>query len=383
MSTCQLPRTIHVQSDAPGGLRTARRVPRWFVLAVLLWGSSASLVHAGNNVWTSLGPSGGTVNDLAIDPLTPTTLYAGTDSGVFKSTDGARTWQAMNTGLSLLSVTALVIDPLTPTTLYAGTTDPGVPGGGGVFKSTDGAHTWQAMNTGLRTNLGFVRFLAIDPLTPTTLYAGTDSGVFKSTDGARTWVPIEPPNLGQLSFGVAALAIDPLTPTTLYAGTNGGGVFKSTDGASTWQAMNTGLGTLSIAALAIDPLTSTTLYVGTSSGVFESTDGASTWVQIEPIGAAALAIDPLTPTTLYAGANGAVFKSTDSGSTWQAMNTGLNSNLGTPSIAILAIDPLTPTILYAVSTRLLIGHNLVSSVFKSTDGARTWVWMQIPSFLAQ
>ena len=84
-------------------------------------------VSAGNNIWTSHGPEGGPVNALALDPVTPTTLYAGTGGGVFKSTDGGANWSAVNSGLTSTCVFALAIDPATPTTLYAGT------GGGGVF----------------------------------------------------------------------------------------------------------------------------------------------------------------------------------------------------------------------------------------------------------
>src|SRR5262249_5908493 len=138
------------------------RLPPWLVLLVVsLWASSVSLVHAGNNVWTSLGPAGGRVAALAIDPRTPTTLYAGTSvDGVFKSTDGGSSWVAANTGLTNTPIGALAIDPLTPTTLYAGT-------GGGVFKSTDGGSSWVAATTGL-PNTPFINVLAIDPFTPTT-----------------------------------------------------------------------------------------------------------------------------------------------------------------------------------------------------------------------
>jgi hypothetical protein len=93
-------------------------------------------------------------------------LYAGTDGGgVFKSTDGASSWTAMNSGLTGTSVRALAINPSTPMTLYAGTF------GGGVSKSTDGASNWTAMNSGHLTN-SFVQTLSIDPSAPMTLYAG-------------------------------------------------------------------------------------------------------------------------------------------------------------------------------------------------------------------
>ena len=111
-------------------------------------------------------------------------------------------------------VGVLAIDPSTSTTLYAGTN-------GGVFKSTDGASSWQAVNTGLPENLA-VQALAIDHTTPRTLYAGTGSGVFKSTDGGGAWSALD---TGLTNTPVAGLVIDSTTPSTLYAATFGGGVF--------------------------------------------------------------------------------------------------------------------------------------------------------------
>ena len=234
----------------------------------------------------SIGPYGGSVHALAIDPRTPTTLYAGAAyAGVVKSTDGGGSWRAVNTGLvgcggGNCDVRALALDPTTPTTLYAGTTlrrlqehgrgrelergehgavaappvsapSPSTPRPrppstrgrrSGVFKSTDGGGSWNAVNTGLTslTSLLDVRALALDPTTPTTLYAGTSfpfGGVFKTTNGGGSWSPV---NTGLTTTNVRALALDPTTPTTLYAGTDDG-VFKTTDGGGSWSAVNTGL----------------------------------------------------------------------------------------------------------------------------------------------
>jgi photosystem II stability/assembly factor-like uncharacterized protein len=116
-------------------------------LLVLLSTSQASIVSAGINVWTSNGPEGGCIYALAIDPVTPTTLYAGTENGgVFKSTNGGGNWSPVNTGLTDTIVRALAIDPVTPTTLYAGTYR------GSVFKSTNGGGNWSPVNTGLTTS---------------------------------------------------------------------------------------------------------------------------------------------------------------------------------------------------------------------------------------
>jgi len=139
------------------------------LLALFMSFSQPLTVSAGINVWTSLGPEGGSISALAIDPATPTTLYAGTFlAGVFKSTNGGESWSAANTGLINTYVYALAIDPKTPTTLYAGTY------GGGVFKSTNGGESWSAVNTGLIST--YISDLEIDPKTPTILYAGTFGG---------------------------------------------------------------------------------------------------------------------------------------------------------------------------------------------------------------
>ena len=62
-------------------------------LLALFTTSQARLVSAGTNVWTSIGPEGGIIHALAIDPVTPATLYAGTSSGgVFKSKNGGGSW---------------------------------------------------------------------------------------------------------------------------------------------------------------------------------------------------------------------------------------------------------------------------------------------------
>ena len=89
------------------------------LMALVLNFSQPFPVSAGFNAWSSIGPEGGWIYALAIDPTAPNTLYAGTNGGgVFKSTDGGTTWSAFNTGLTNLSVYALAIDS---TMLYAGT----------------------------------------------------------------------------------------------------------------------------------------------------------------------------------------------------------------------------------------------------------------------
>jgi hypothetical protein len=335
---------------------------------------------------------------IYIDPLNPTTLYAVTIQGVFKSVDGAGSWNPAGAGLGAAGVNGLLIDPLTPATLYAAADL-------GVFKSIDGAGQWSAAGTGLGG--AAVNELALDPLTPTMLYAATEGGAFKSVDGAGHWSPaaamglyasnvttlaIDPgsatrytgtdqgmfKNVGQPDRWSAAntglngarvntVTIDPHSPTTLYAGTDTG-VFKSTNGAGLWSPASAGLRG-GVTALAIDPLHPTTLYIANYDGIFKSVDGTEHWTWagagLPNTLVKALAIDPLTPATLYAGldpldlSDPVLFKSTDGGEHWSAASTGLTN----PWILALAVDPRSPTTLY-VATHW--------GIFKSTDGAEHW-----------
>jgi hypothetical protein len=319
------------------------------ILCGAVFVATAHTALAGINVWTSHGPEGGNIKALAIDPSTPSTLYAGLGNndgsgGVFKSTDSGGSWSPASTGLSgfqALLVYALVIDPTTPSTLYAGTY------GGGVYQSTNSGGSWSAVNTGLSGGTRWIYTLAINPTTPSTLYAGTTAfGVYQSTNSGGNWSAV---NTG-LSDGhrwIYALAIDPTTPSTLYAGTWEGEVFESTNSGDSWSAVNTG--TVSLSALAIDPTTPSTLYAGAGGGVYQSTNSGGSWSAVNTgltHTVAALAIDPTTPSTLYAGTTAfGVYQSTNSGGNWSAINTGLSD--GHRWIYALAIDPTTPSTLYA------------------------------------
>ena len=148
------------------------------ILAMLL---VPGAVRGGSNVWTSLGPDGGYVHALAIDPQNSQTVYASMDTGLFKTTDGGANWSALRPGLrGHPAILKLVIDPQNPGTLYAGLAGPG-----GVFKSDDGGMTWN--QAGLSDAFSPIGSLAIDPRNPQTLYAGMHTGIFKTTDGGQTW----------------------------------------------------------------------------------------------------------------------------------------------------------------------------------------------------
>ena len=96
--------------------------------------------------WVSLGPAGTQVAAIAIDPTTPTTLYAGVGNAVYKSTSGGESWYPVGSlNFKFAGVYTLALDPTTPTTIYAGGyCDCAEFAFTGFSKSTDGGATWQA-----------------------------------------------------------------------------------------------------------------------------------------------------------------------------------------------------------------------------------------------
>jgi photosystem II stability/assembly factor-like uncharacterized protein len=179
------------------------------------------------NRWSRHGPEGGSVRSLAIARSNPATIYAGVDgSGVFKSTNGGESWSsslAITDGNTY--VRALAIDPTTATTVYAAREGSDA----GIFKSSDGGISWRST-----TNLD-VATLAIDPVNPNIIYGGLHE-VFKTTDGGGSWMEIGIKNGMSPETTLLTLAIDPTNPNIIYApadihgadvmyqSTNGGGV---------------------------------------------------------------------------------------------------------------------------------------------------------------
>ena len=339
--------------------RNIFRVMLSFVPLLICLLSHVETTFAGSGIWTSNGPYGGTVSALVVDPTNPSTIYAGTGAGIYRSTDGGGSWSPASNGLAAkhLGITTLVINPANPSTLYAGTGD------GGVCKSIDGAASWSAANTGLADN-ALIMALAIDPTTPSTLYVGTYGfGIFKSIDGGGSWSPVS----SGLSGYIVDIAISSTNSSTLYAGTMYSGVFKSTDGGATWSTANTGLTVPYINALAISPTNSSVIYAATyqgSAGVFKSSDGGANWspasTGLTSTSIKALAVDPTNPFIVYAGTAGEVFKTINGGGTWSPSSTGVRNTW----VSSLTIDPTNPSTVYWGTAGV--------GVLKSSDGGGSW-----------
>jgi photosystem II stability/assembly factor-like uncharacterized protein len=355
---------------------------RRFLLVACLALVFTAPARAGLNHWTTGGPFGGTVEELAFDPGDPGTVYAGTVGGVYRSEDHGATWTAASFGLTDAYIGDLEV---APGSLYVATFK-------GVQRSDDGGRTWQ-----IPTLTGFARALALAPSNPQTLYASIRSTAYKSTDGGASWTP------GATLPGsddITLMKADPLLPSHVYAGTSKDLYFSQDAGATFVPVL--GLHTESLYDLAIDPTNTQILYAGTSDGVFKTTDHGQTWA---PAGLTAdvraVVIDPASPSTLLAvgffevyrstnaggswttvfedhfvnhavafdpssassyllGTSGGIYRSTNSGGAWLPSNAGLTATLATQ----VAVDPHRPGVLYT-----LVG---LSDLYKSTDAGATW-----------
>ena len=320
-------------------------------------------------------------------------------SAVYKSTDEGIRWTPAGNGLPSNRVLSLAIDPGSPSSVYVGTSN-------GIFKTVDGGSSWTPRNNGLPAGVA-ITALAIDPKSPSTIYAGaagfhsphrSPSGIFKSSDGGSEWVNVLPSGpMGPSFIPVNALAIDPRTPSTIYAACGAvanpftfGFVARSTDGGVSWDFSSFDR---DIAySVVIDPKKSKFVYAGRESGVHRSTNGGRKWRDARlGVTVTALAIDPRDRRTIFgigsAYSSGDVVKvfvkSTDRGKHWTVSHPGLPQsgsealviNSETPSILYAPVDtitPLTPNYHSALPIPYIFDTGIAGGIFRSADGGATW-----------
>lgn len=372
----------------------------------------------------SIGPASmsGRVSDLAVYEANPAIYYVGTaHGGVWKTTSKGATYEALFQDQGLISIGDVTVSQTNPDLVWVGTGESNnrqsTSWGDGVYKSTDGGRTWQHM--GLResrhinrivihpTNNDVVIVAATGPL----FGPGGDRGLYKTTDGGRTWRQVlkVDDDTGANDLVMSA------DPNILYATTyqrrrlqccmNGGGpgsgVWKSTDGGDTWTRLQgAGLPTAPMGRIALDVYrpTSTLVYAliegqgpagaaggrgaggaaaagggqgrgapaaGTSdTGLYRSADGGNAWEKISglnprPMYFSQVRIDPSNPDRIYMGGVG-LHMSVDGGRSFQTDAAQAIHD----DIHAIWIDPRNPA-------HLLIGGD--GGVAVSYDMSRTWI----------
>lgn len=302
--------------------------------------------HNANAAWVDITPTtlpiGEQVIRLYIDPNNPTNLYATTTSAaVFKSTDSGTNWSLINT-TSGLPVTDLAFDPITSDTIYAAfaTTDPlTADRTGAIYISQDGGITWADMNANLpiwSSKLGKLNSLVIHPSTSSTMYVGNKGGfIYKSINSGTSWSTI----LTGDSFGSFYvrdgynLAIDPFTPTTIYAAdTKDNYLVKSIDGGVNWNYLFWTYGP----GFLFDQINPNIFYVF-GDNIQKTTDGGGSWSQLYALSTISLALHPLDSNRLYISRFGGLYQSTDAGINWNILDSTLSGKLVVDSSGTLFV----------------------------------------------
>jgi photosystem II stability/assembly factor-like uncharacterized protein len=317
----------------------------------------------------NIGPAnmGGRIVDLAVVEKNPDTYYvAAATGGVWKTTDAGATWKPLTDHLTC-SIGAVAVSQSNPGILWvgAGEANPrnSVTWGDGVYKSTDGGKTWQHM--GLRESRHIGR-IVIHPTNPDIVYVAAlghlwgpnpERGLFKTSDGGKTWQHVLKLDA---DTGCIDVAIDPSEPDTLYAAAyavrrdafSGGdparqyspkaGLYKTTDGGKSWDRMTKGLpenqyGRCGLAIYRKDPKVVYAVVQSEKTGV--GTKG-------NPANSKAMSV-----------AGGGVFRSDDRGASW----TQVNSVVPRPFYyGQIRIDPSNDQRIYVLGT----------AFFVSSDGGR-------------
>lgn len=303
---------------------------------------------------------------IQLHPNNPDIMYVATNDYIYKTRDGGQTWTNLSKGMSYSRVIAMAIDPVYPATVYAGTK------GDAVYKSYDGGQRWVSMRSGLddATITSVVNQFLFDPADAQHIFLATTMGVFETKNGGEQWTK-KMAGMKEVLM-VVTLGMDPTRPSILYAGTSGG-VYKSINHAGRWEKINNGLvppdmlktsRALNVTSILVDPYEPDTVYAATLTGLYKSTDAGKAWKRIGESLAdqmiVAMVLDRTRRGVIYVTGRDGVHRSEDAGATWNLVNRGLV----TTNIRTIAQSATEPKVFYA-------GTN-GSGLYRSKDGGETW-----------
>ncbi len=320
--------------------------------------------------WESIfdGQGSYSIGCITLDPNNSHTVWVGSGEnvsgrhvaygdGVYKSLDGGQSWTHMGLKNSE-HIGMIAVDPRDSNVVYVAAQGPLWSGGGdrGLFKTTDGGKTWNNILSG--GEFTGVNEVHLDPRDPDVIFAvkhqrlrtvaalingGPESGIFKSTDGGASWRELTK-GLPDEDMGKIGLAISPLDEDVMYAtielGARSGGFWRSEDGGESWQKrsdyLSGGTGPHYYQEIFADPHRFDRIYQMDAS-LYVSDDGGDTF-EAQPYGAKhgdhhALAFDPDDPDYLLIGTDGGLYESHDLGQTWRFMD-----NLPLTQFYKLAVD---------------------------------------------
>jgi photosystem II stability/assembly factor-like uncharacterized protein len=328
--------------------------------------------HTWTNVSDGQIPVG-SMGAVEVSPSDPNIVYAGTGSskirsnvsigrGMYKTTDAGKTWKFA--GLrDVGQISTIRVNPANPDIVFVaalgnpftGTTDRG------VYRSTDGGRSWK--NVLFCSELCGAADLELQPGNPDVIFASLwhaqrkpwtiisgarEGGIYKSTDGGETWKKLSGGLPGEL-FGRSNVAISAASPNRVYAlieAKPGSGLYRSDDGGSTWVLVNA-QGSLITRpfyydTLGVDPHNPDVIWIG-NEGWFKSTDGGKSF-RSSPVPHGDnhdVWINPKNSQYMIQGNDGGANVSLDGGRTWSTQ-----ANQPTAEIYQVAVDNQYPYRVY-------------------------------------
>jgi len=311
------------------------------MVTVLLAGQKTDMELFSGIKPRNIGPGGmsGRVTAFAVDPGNENIFYVGTASGgLWKTVNAGTTFTPIFDNEAVASIGALAIDPLRPDIIWAGTGEGNprnsVTGGYGIYKSTDGGKSWKCMGLELTR---YIHRIIVDPIDPDIIFAGaignpwaphSERGLYRSTDGGLTWQRILFTNE---TSGVADMVMDPSNPGKIFvamwdhqrwpwffrSSPEGSGLWLTRDGGETFTRLTDGLpaeaGRIGIAIAASDPNYVYAYVESKPSAIYRSTDGGLRWekrgeknIGSRPFYYAEIFVDPQNENrvyTLFSGVN--------------------------------------------------------------------------------
>ena len=309
------------------------------------------------------------IGAIALDPKNPLTVWVGTGennsqrsvsygNGLYKSDDGGKSWK--NVGLkSSEHIGRIAIDPKDSNIVYVAAQGPlwGPGGDRGLYKTTDGGKTWNQILK-VSENTG-VTDVVIDPNNPETIYAasyqrrrhmftlidgGPESAIYKSTDAGATWNKLRA-GLPTNDMGRIGLAISPVDSNVIYATIEStdrkGGIFRSSDRGGSWEKRNDfDAGAMYYAHVVADPKDVDRIYV-MNVFLMVSDDGGRTLRRLgersKHVDNHEIWIDPNNNDHYLVGCDGGVYESYDRGSNWH-----FKANLPVTQFYDITTDNATP-----------------------------------------
>src|SRR5579884_649248 len=306
----------------------------------------------GDSDWITgnAGLPGASADDVDVAPIQPSTAYATTDDGIFRTDDAGQSWTRLNHPVTPNSHVAA--SPATPNTAYAFGSDNEIEGALGAFKTVDAGSTWNQVSP------AFASAIAVSPSDPKTLYGALASKLFKSGDEGRTWtfagsgIPTEAYEAYYGVFYLSSMAIDRATSSHVLIGRDAG-VYRTTDGGSNWKKVSA---EPNVRGLTIDILSSSTVFGGrNTTGVIKSTDSGESW-QLSGLTDKSEQTIAQAGSFLFAGtSDGHIYRSGDGGSSW----TGFDDGASLGRIMRIAVDP-SGTHLYAATPQGVYSYEVVN-----------------------